>query len=381
MRETRILEFKETITNTFLKTVSAFSNYNGGTILFGVDDNGNVKGLPDVKQACLDIENKINDSILPQPNYTLEIQNNDQTIKLTVKSGLQKPYLYKSKAYKRNDTATIEVDTLEFSRLVLDGKNISFEELPCKDQELSFEILQCKLKENIYIETFNQDTLKTLNLYDNINGYNNAAGLLADKNHFSGIDIVKFGENISIIQKRVTFEHISVLEIYEKALAVFRDYYQYEVIQGADRKMVEKIPEAAFREAIANALIHRVWDINSHTRVSMFDDRIEVVSPGGLPAGITAEEYLSGKLSILRNRNLANAIKIVLPIFETNVNLTEDEKVIYKFLSKTMLKPISEIAPYVPFGKSKTTQLLKAMEKKGVIAVEGKGRGTKYIIK
>ena len=61
---------------------------------------------------------------------------------------------------------------MEFSRLVLDGKNISFEELPCKDQELSFKILQCKLKENIYIETFNQDTLKTLNLYDNINGYN-----------------------------------------------------------------------------------------------------------------------------------------------------------------------------------------------------------------
>ena len=400
-----------------MKTVSAFSNYNGGTILFGVDDNGNVKGLPDVKQACLDIENKINDSILPQPNYTLEIQNNDQTIKLTVKSGLQKPYLYKSKAYKRNDTATIEVDTLKFSRLVLDGKNIGFEELPCKDQELSFEILHHKLKENIHIETFNQDTLKTLNLYDNGNGYNNAAGLLADKNHFSGIDIVKFGENISIIQKRVTFEHISVLEEYEKALAVYRDYYQYEVIQGADRKVMEKIPEAAFREAIANALIHRVWDVNSHIRVSLFEDRIEIVSPGGLPAGITEEEYLSGKLSVLRNRNLANvfyrlgfveifgtgitrikqlyaeslikpdfevsenAIEIVLPIFEKNADLTEDEIVIYKLLSKTMLKPISEVAPYVPFGKSKTIKLLKEMCQKGVIAVEGKGKGTKYIIR
>ena len=149
----------------------------------------------------------------------------------------------------------------------------------------------------------------------------------------------------------------------------------------------------------------------------MFDDRLEIVSPGGLPSGITEEEYLSGKLPVLRNRNLANVfyrlgfveifgtgitrikqlyaeslikpdfevsentIKIVLPVFETNVNLTEDEKVIYKSLSKTMLKPISEIAPYVPFGKSKTTQLLKVMEKKGVIAVEGKGRGTKYIIK
>lgn len=56
MRETRILEFKETVTNTFLKTVSAFSNYDGGEILFGVDDDGNIKGLSDVKQACLDIE-------------------------------------------------------------------------------------------------------------------------------------------------------------------------------------------------------------------------------------------------------------------------------------------------------------------------------------
>lgn len=417
MRKIRILEFKETITNTFLKTVSAFSNYDGGEILFSVDDDGNIKGLSDVKQACLDIENKINDSISPQPNYTLEIQNNEQTIKLSVKSGLQKPYLYKSKAYKRNDTSTIEVDTLEFSRLVLEGKNIRFEELPCKDQKLSFEILQSKLKEKIQIETFNKDTLKTLILYDDVNGFNNAAGLLADKNHFPGIDIVKFGENISIIQKRITFENTSILDIYEKTLNVFRDYYQYEVIQGADRKIVEKIPEAAFREAIANALIHRVWDVDSQIKVSMHDDRVEVVSPGGLPSGITEDAYLSGKLSVLRNRNLANvfyrlgfveifgtgitrikqiyseasvkpsfevsenAIQIVLPIYEENANLTEDEKVVYKLLSKNMLKSMSEIAPYISFGKSKTTKLLKDMEEKGVITIEGKGKGTKYRIK
>ena len=417
MRETRTIEFKETITNTFLKTVSAFSNYDGGEIFFGFDDNGNIKGLPDVKQACLDIENKVNDSITPQPDYTLELQNNDRTIKLTVKSGLQKPYLYKSKAYKRNDTATIEVDTLELSRLILEGKNIRFEELPCKDQELTFHILCEKLKEYIQIETFNQDTLKTLNLYNSTVGYNNAAGILADKNHFPGIDIVKFGENISMILKRATFDNVSVLEVYEKALEVFKDYYQYEEIQGADRKKVEKIPEAAFREAIANALIHRVWDVESQIKVSMFDDRIEIISPGGLPPGITEDEYLSGKLSVLRNRNLANvfyrlgffeifgtgitlikqlyegglkqpdfevsenAIKIVLPVFENNLNLTEDERKIYNILSKTMLKSISEINPYVEFGKSKTVQLLKEMNKKGVVKIEGRGRGTKYVIK
>lgn len=416
MRETRTLEFKETITNTFLKTVSAFSNYEGGVILFGIDDDGKVKGMADVKQSCLDIENKINDSISPQPDYKIEIQS-DNTIKLTIKSGIQKPYLYKSKAYKRNDTATIEMDTLEFSRLVLEGKNIRFEELPCKEQKLTFEILHQKLKESIQIETFNKDTLKTLNLYDNTNGYNNAAGLLADKNHFPGIDIVKFGENISIIQKRATFDNRSILEVYDKTIEIFKDYYSYEVIQQAERKNIEKIPETAFREAIANALIHRVWDVESQIRVMMFEDRIEIISPGGLPAGITEEEYLSGKLSVLRNRNLANVfyrlgfveifgtgitrikqvyeaglqkpdfevsentIKIILPVLEENINLTDDEMVVYKILSKTVLKPISEIAPYVSFGKSKTTQLLKAMGDKGVVTVEGKGRGTKYIIR
>ena len=417
MRETKTIEFKAKITNTFLKTVSAFSNYDGGEIFFGIDDNGNIKGLADVKQARLDIENKINDSITPQPDYTLELQNNDRTIKLAVKSGLQKPYLYKSKAYKRNDTATIEVDTLELSRLILEGKNIRFEELPCEDQELTFDTLCQKLKEYIQLETFNQDTLKTLNLYSGTIGYNNAAGILADKNHFPGIDIVKFGENISVIHKRATFDHMSILAVYEKTLEVFKDYYEYEEIQGTDRKKIEKIPEAAFREAIANALIHRVWDVEPQIKVSMLDDRIEIISPGGLPVGITEEEYLSGKLSVLRNRNLANVfyrlgfveifgtgitrikqlyeeslkqpdfevsentIKIVLPVFEKNLNLTEDERKVYKILSKTMLKSISEITPYAPFGKSKTTQLLKDMGKKGIVKIEGRGRGTKYVIK
>ena len=282
---------------------------------------------------------------------------------------------------------------------------------------ISFEILYHKLKECIQLETFDQDTLKTLNLYNNTNGYNNAAGLLADENHFPGIDIMKFGENISIIQRRATFENISILEVYDKTIDIFRDYYQYEVIEGADRKKVEKIPEAAFREAVANALIHRAWDIEARIRILMFDDRIEIVSPGGLPSGITEEEYLAGKLSVLRNRNLANvfyrlgfveifgtgvmrikqlyedgfskpdfevsenSIKIVLPNFEKDVDLTEDERIVYKILSKNLMKSISEIAPYVPFGKSKTTQLLKSMGQKGIITVEGRGRGTKYIIR
>ena len=413
MKETKKLEFKSDITNTFLKTVSAFANYEGGQIKFGVADDGKVIGLKNPVQSCLDIENKINDTIRPQPQYELVVQESDKTVILTVEAGRNKPYTYKSKAYRRNDTATIEVDELELTRLILQGKNINYEELPADNQELSFKILEKRAKQEIGIKSLNKDVLKTLNLYSDSDGYKQAAALLADENEFPGIDIARFGESISIILKRVTFEHESVLEELEKAVRIYRDYYQYEEIQGIERKKVEKIPEEAFRETIANALIHRTWDVNAHIRVMMFDDRIEISSPGGLPTGISEEEYLKGNVSILRNPILGNvfyrlhiveilgtgivriqeaykysdkkpvfeifdnSIKVILPVIG-NADLTEDEKVVYEVLSKTMPKSISEITDMTPFGKSKVTTLLKSLARKNYVSVTGNGRGTKY---
>lgn len=413
MKETKKLEFKSDITNTFLKTVSAFANYEGGEIKFGVADNGAVIGLKNPVQSCLDIENKINDTIRPQPQYELVVQESDKTVTLIVEAGRNKPYTYKSKAYRRNDTATIEVDELELTRLILQGKNINYEELPADNQELSFKILEKRAKQEIGIKSLNKDILKTLNLYSDSDGYKQAAALLADENEFPGIDIARFGESISIILKRVTFEHESVLEELEKAVRIYRDYYQYEEIQGIERKKVEKIPEEAFRETIANALIHRTWDVNAQIRVMMFDDRIEISSPGGLPTGISEEEYLKGNVSILRNPILGNvfyrlhiveilgtgivriqeaykysdkkpvfeifdnSIKVILPVIG-NSDLTEDEKVVYEVLSKTMPKSISEITVMTPFGKSKVTTLLKSLARKNYVSVTGNGRGTKY---
>ena len=137
MKENRHLEFKEMITNTFLKTVSAFANYEGGVIIFGADDNGNFSGIENPESVCLDIENRIKDSIIPQPEYTLDIGEKN-TIELTVFSGDKTPYMYKSKAYKRNDTATVEVDRAELTRLILAGSNRHYEELPAENQKLTF---------------------------------------------------------------------------------------------------------------------------------------------------------------------------------------------------------------------------------------------------
>lgn len=415
MKETNILEFKEEISKSFLKTVSAFSNYNGGTIIFGIDDNGKIKGIENPDKRCLDIENRINDNIFPQPNYHLEVDDFNQTISLIVNPGENKPYLYNSKAFKRNDTSTIEVDSFELTRLILEGKKINYEDLPTSNIRLDFKYLEQKLKEAISINTFNKDTLKTLNLFNN-NHFNNAAELLSDNNSFPGIDIAIFGKSINIIKKRLLLENMSILKMYDLAIQTYNDYYQYEEIDGSYRKKIELIPEEAFRESIANALIHRAWDLNAKIRISMFEDRIEIMSPGGLINGITKDEYISGMISSLRNPIISNVffrlgiveifgtgilriihsynesinkpifntstntIQIILPVTRSKSDLKTDNEVIYNLFKQYNELSVSEILPLVPYSRSKVKDILNKLKEENIIRKTGRGRGTKYHI-
>ena len=415
MKETNILEFKEEISKSFLKTVSAFSNYNGGTIIFGIDDNGKIKGIENPDKRCLDIENRINDNIFPQPNYHLEVDDFNQTISLIVNPGENKPYLYNYKAFKRNDTSTIEVDSFELTRLILEGKKINYEDLPTSNIRLDFKYLEQKLKEAISINTFNKDTLKTLNLFNN-NHFNNAAELLSDNNSFPGIDIAIFGKSINIIKKRLLLENMSILKMYDLAIQTYNDYYQYEEIDGSYRKKIELIPEEAFRESIANALIHRAWDLNAKIRISMFEDRIEIMSPGGLINGITKDEYISGMISSLRNPIISNVffrlgiveifgtgilriihsynesinkpifntstntIQIILPVTRSKSDLKTDNEVIYNLFKQYNELSVSEILPLVPYSRSKVKDILNKLKEENIIRKTGRGRGTKYHI-
>ena len=94
MRENRHLEYKEnTNSNTFMKTISAYANYGTGKIIFGITDDEEIVGIENPEDVCLNLENKINDSMKPVPQYLLEI-GNDSTITLTVYESLYKPYLY-----------------------------------------------------------------------------------------------------------------------------------------------------------------------------------------------------------------------------------------------------------------------------------------------
>ncbi len=416
MRECKNLEYKgNTGSNTFMKTISAYANYGDGKIVFGVSDDGKVVGISNPVEECLNLENKINDSIKPVPEYFLEIQD-DSTIFLTVYEGRYKPYLYKGKAYKRNDPATVEVERMEYNRLILEGRNQSFEELPSVEQKLTFSELEEELVRTLGIREMSTDILKTLELYSERDGFNNAAALLADCNSFKGVDIVRFGENIDEIMDRESYERVSILIQLKKSMEMFRKYYQYEKIEGIERKVLDKVPERAFREAMANALVHRMWDTPASVKVSMFEDRIEISSPGGLPAGISEDEYLNGQISILRNPIIGNiffrlryiekfgtgimrinnayanalkkpsykiyenSIRVVLPVMATDNILTDFEKAIVDILVHDDAVTRAEIEKMTGAGKDKTIRALNALLEKNIIGRKGAGRGTRYRI-
>ena len=234
------------------------------------------------------------------------------------------------------------------------------------------------------IEQLTKDILKTLELYSDQNGFNNAAALLADNNHFKGIDIIRFGDSIDEIM---------------------------------ERKSVDKIPEKAFREAVANALVHRMWDIPASIKISMYPDKIEISSPGGLPAGLSEDEYLNGQISLLRNpiignvffrlkyiekfgtgimrinyayknilvkpeyRIFSNSIRIILPVIKSDYKLNEAEKRLINILTDSGSMTRNEVEKADEMEKSKTIRILNGLIDKNIIQKKGMGRATKYELK
>ena len=421
-REEYDLEFKEKISKTFLKTVSAFSNYNNGKIIFGISDDGHVTCLDVTDEECLKIENMINDSLDPVPNYKLETKDLEgkNIIILDILKGKNTPYYYKGKAYRRSNTSTLEVDRLELNRLVMEGINIDYEENKASNQNFNFETLELKLKTAVGIDNLSLDILKTLNLYDKDGYYNIAGELLADKNdiEFSGIDIVRFGKDINQILYRETLNNKSLLSQYDKTIEIFERYYQYEEIEGYERVRKELIPREAFRESLANAIVHRVWDVKTHIQISMYEDRIEINSPGGLPLGISKDEYLNGNISILRNPIIAgvfyrlnlieqfgtgvmriieeyrhsmskpkfeiseNNIRIILPVIQIDdSNLSEDEVIIYNLLKDEVELSRVELDDKSGFNKSRTLRIINNLADKNLIRKLGKGPATTYTLR
>lgn len=416
-RESKTLEYKASVSKSYLKTVSAYANFQTGRILFGVTDDKARIGIQNPEQVVLQIENQINDNIHPHPDFSFEIAD-DQVITLTVKKGKDTPYCYQGKAYKRNDFSTVEVTPMEFKNLTLKSLNLTFSEIPSANQSLTFNTFSKLFFDKFGIETHFPDTWITLGLYSKEGGYTNGAELLSDQNSFPGIDVVIYGESQAMIKKRVTLEKQSVFDCIEKCMTLFLEQYTYETVVRLFREVKEQIPASSFREAITNAVIHREWQIHSTIKVEFFPDRLIVTSPGDLPEGMDVDDYLSNShLSILRNQSLAlvflrlglieslgsgipkilesysdsvtqpafqitsNMISVTLPVLSSAPEMTMDQKEIYQLIQRNGPLAPAGIVRMSKLSRSTVQRNLNTLVQNNILSKTGNGRSVRYQIR
>ena len=195
----------------------------------------------------------------------------------------------------------------------------------------------------------------------------------------------------------------------------FRRYYVFEGIVDFQRKDIELIPGTAFREALVNSLVHRRWDFESHTRILMFEDRIEIVSPGGLPKNLSQSNFLHGHVSIFRNPILGNilfqlgwiesfgsgivkineayqealvkpvfkilpdSVMVVLPVIRDDRTGTgAEERPLYNLLDRHDELSRDDISKYLGWGRAKTAAAINRLIQKKLIQKVSVRRSVRY---
>lgn len=435
--ESKYIEFKREYTKTLLKTICAFANYHDGQIFIGVCDSGKILGVDNIESIRLSIENAVNDNIVPKPYYEIIKESVDSKTIIIIKvyKGNYTPYTISNKAYKRIDTSTVQVDKYGFEDLILQGRNLSFDTLSFKGGELSFNVLEQRLREELRIGVLSKDLLKTLKLISN-NEYTNGAALLSDNNPLQNttIAMIRYADNSVLnIKDKLVVSNISIISQFDKSMDFYNKHINTgEIIEGAYRKTIEEIPKVAFRESIANAIVHRDYSRAGDIKIEIFDNRVEIISPGGLPIGISEEEYFEGKISIPRNYVVAdiflrikiieklatgirrikeyykeydvypvfevseNSIKVVLPkvngnyvsgVRENNLNLyknylNEHEHKLVKYLLEGHQNFNRKIAEeLLQLKKTQTVEVINSLLEKEFIIKIGRGRNIKYVLK
>lgn len=429
--ESKVLEYKSTFTKSLLKAVSAFANFHDGRIIIGINDDKTLIGVDNPEELRLNIENSINDNLEPCPYYEISTKTiDDKTILIiSVYKGDNTPYTVNNKAYKRSDTATVQVDKFLYQNLILAGRNKGFDGLASSVQELYFNYLESKMRKILGINSLSEDLLISLGLIEN-RKYNNAAALFSDDNPVdsSVIQMIAYNDRTVLgIKDRVESKNTSILKQFDECLDFYKKHINIsEIIDGAYRKTVEEVPLVAYRESIANLLVHRDYMKNVDSRIEIFSDRIEIVSPGGLPIGILEDEYLEGRISIPRNRIIAdiflrlkiieklgtgirrikeyyreydtkpefiiteNSITVILPrinkeikkVNEINLDrLNSNELLIYYIIKDNGKINRKDIENKVDLKKSQILQIINNLREYNLVIKRGQGINTEYMIK
>ena len=348
---------------SWLKTVSAFANGIGGALIFGISDKDEVIGLDNYKKDSENISEIIKTKIEPLPKVTLKhyLIEDKNIIILFVHSGKETPYYFTEgghqTAYIRLGNESIPAKNSDLINLILKGKNRSYDSLgtDIKKDNVSF----TKLKSLYYLKTGNEFTdsdLESFGLVNKDNFLTNAGALLADEpiikhsrifcTRWNGLDMTS---GIEEALNDNEFEG-SILLLLQNAENFIKVNTKKKWKKGNESRIeMPDYPERAIQEVLVNAIIHRDYAvIGSEIHIDIYDDRIEIYSPGGMFDGSFIQEQNIMEISSLRRNPIiadlfnrvhlmerrGSGLKKIISSYQNAINYTQEKEVEFKSTQK-----------------------------------------------
>ena len=304
--ESETVELKRTLTKDLAKEVVAFLNTRNGTIYIGVDDKGNILGVSNIDKTMREIRDIIRDQILPTTEGLCIIgsllEDDKMVISVKVNKGSKLYYIKKegrsaTGCFYRDGTSSVPMSEDEIERrqiASLRDDKLSLIDIESHGDNFTFEILKIKLR-NRGVEINDKTFERSFKLLTKDGKYNLLAELLADKNFYS-IQVCIFNGNDKLsYSRRNNFGQQCLLQVYEDVkhyCEALNDTYIDD--SGFPRRTKTMFNEKAFEEAWINALVHNDWIHGNPPSIYWYDDRMEIMSYGGLKEGLTRENFFDG---------------------------------------------------------------------------------------
>ena len=314
------LMLEEKKPKSWLKSVSAFANGLGGSLFFGVDDNGILKGLDNVQYVCETISSKIRDYMDPLPDVEMiphRIDNLD-ILQLKINTGSYTPYYYVGDgqriAFVRVGEESLPATAEQMLRLVLKGSNKTYDSLHTdyNAEDYAFTILANTFKTRTSQE-WNKKYLLSFGLVTNTGTLTHAGALFAD-------DCPLWQSRLYCTRwdGKTKGDAINDAEFTGNVLMLLREAMNF--VKSNTKKGWEKLPngrknkpeysERAVLEAMVNHFIHRDYTVmGGEVHLDIYDDRLAVTSPGGMYNGMLIQDLdIADVSSERRNPILANVM-------------------------------------------------------------------------
>ena len=285
---------------SWLKSVSAFANGEGGTLLFGISDDDKIVGLADAEGDAEKISEEIKSKLDPVPAVNLESKELDgkKLVLLHVYPGQETPYYYigdkQRLAFVRIGNESVTADRIQLKSLVLKGTGRTYDSMPSsyKFEDMAFSKLKSVHYKRLQ-RSFEDNEFVSWGIVDEKGKLTNAGALLADESpvrqsrifctRWNGLDMTNgLGEAIDDVELEGC-----VIGQLQDAVSFVRNNSRKKWWKEDDyREELPDYPERAVTEAIANAIIHRDYmQMGSEIHIDMYDDRLEIYSPGGMLDG------------------------------------------------------------------------------------------------